>query len=58
MTQAADDFWFWHIASFRCAAAFGRHRAQRTLSEQYQSSSIYGGGPTDLPDGLFEEFSV
>jgi hypothetical protein len=39
-------------------AAFGRYRAQRTLSEQYQSSSIYGGGPTDLPDGLFEEFSV
>jgi hypothetical protein len=32
--------------------------AQRTFSEQYQSSSIYGDSPTDLPDGLFEEFSV
>jgi len=32
--------------------------AQRTLGEQYQSSTIYDGGPTDLPDRLFEEFSV
>jgi hypothetical protein len=32
--------------------------AQQTLGEQYQSSTIHGGGPTDLPDRLFEEFSV
>jgi hypothetical protein len=32
--------------------------AQRTLGEQYQSSTIHGGGPTDLPDRQFEEFSV
>jgi hypothetical protein len=25
--------WYWHMASFRCAAEFGRYRAQRTLVE-------------------------
>jgi hypothetical protein len=44
-----------HFVARQHSVAVG---AQRTLGEQYQSSSIYGGGPTDLPDGLFEEFSV
>jgi hypothetical protein len=32
--------------------------AQRTLSEQYQSSSIYGEGPTDLPAEAEQELGI
>ena len=68
MTTAARDFArgdedrMTSALAHRVISLRGQHLvaigAQRTLGEQYQSSTIYDGGPTDLPDRLFEEFSV
>jgi hypothetical protein len=33
MAQAVEDFWFWHIASFRCDAKFGRYRGKADIDQ-------------------------